>query len=626
MNMWRRKLRLGAVAAVGVVSLVAAACSSSGGSGSGSNSASSGVPIKGGTATVALPAGVTNNWIFPFYAITNSSVYNSNQFQWMFYRPLYMFGNNTNTNVTINYPLSPANPPDYTNGGKTVVINMKGWKWSDGETVNAQSLVFFLNMAKAEKNNWYAYSKTLLPDNVASYKATGPNQLTIQLNSGYSSIWYTYNQLAEINPMPLAWDVTSLGAKAGSGGCTTDSAADGWAKCKAVYTFLTAQSKIASTYATSPLWSVVDGPWKLSSFNTNGNVTIVPNKAYSGSPKPKLSAVKFLPYTADSAEYTALKTGGLDVGYIPTQDVGQKPANSWLPATNPLGSSYYLEPFFSYGIEYAQPNFNNPQVGYLVRQLYIRQAMQSAENQPGISSAIWRGYATPVSGPVPTVPTNEFLPAIQKENNGQGPYPYDPAKAKALLTSHGWSEVGGVMTCQDPSKCGTGITKGEQLKMTFVYSTGIAAATATYQTIKSEESQIGIDVTLVGQSFDSIIGESLPCAPMGPKCNVQVFAFGGWGFDGPGFEPTGEPLFATGAGSNSGNYSNPEMDKLINETHTSSSLAVFHQYATYAAQQLPFMWVPNPNPFQIQAVSSKLHNVAFSPMFTLLPEYWYFTK
>ena len=626
MNLWRRKLRLGAVAAVGVVSLIAAACSSSGSGSGGSNSASSGTPVKGGTATVALPAGVTNNWIFPFYAITNSSVYNSNQFQWMFYRPLYMFGNNTNTNVTINYPLSPASAPDYTNGGKTVVINMKGWKWSDGETVNAQSLIFFLNMAKAEKSNWYAYSKGLLPDNVASYKATGPNQVTMQLSQGYSSIWYTYNQLSELNPMPLAWDVTSLGAKPGSGGCTTDSAADGWAKCKAVYTFLTAQSKIATTYATSPLWSVVDGPWKLSSFNTNGNVTIVPNKAYSGSPKPRLSAVKFVPYTADSAEYTALKTGGLDIGYIPTQDLAQKPANASLPATNPLGSSYYLEPFYSYGIEYAQPNFNNPQVGYLVRQLYIRQAMQYAENQPGISTAIWRGYATPVSGPVPTVPSNEFLPAIQKENNGQGPYPYSPSKAKALLTSHGWSEVGGVMTCQDPSKCGTGITKGEQLKFTFIYSTGIAAATATYETIKSEESQIGVDVTLVGQSFDSIIGESLPCAPMGPKCNVQVFAYGGWGFDGPGFEPTGEPLFATGAGSNSGNYSDPQMDKLINETHTSNSLAVFHQYATFAAQQLPFMWIPNPNPFQIQAVTAKLHNVAFSPMFTLLPEYWYFTK
>ncbi len=620
---WRRRLRLAAIAWVIMVALIAAGCA---GGASSISSSSSGAAVKGGTATVALPAGVTNSWIFPFYAITNASVYNDNQFQWLFYRPLYMFGDNTNTSVTVDYPLSPADPPVYSNGGKTVVVNMKGWKWSDGESVDAQSVVFFMNMAEAEKANWYAYSTGLLPDNVVSYKATGLDQVTFQLNQGYSSLWYTYNQLSEINPMPLAWDVTSLGAKPGSGGCSTDSAADGWARCKAVYGFLTAQSKIASTYATSPLWSVVDGPWKLSSFNTDGYVTIVPNGAYSGSPKPRLSAVKFLPFTSDTAEYTALKTGGVDIGYVPTQDLPQKPSNSPLPATNPLGSSYYLEPFYSYGIEYAQPNFNNPQVGFLVRQLYIRQAMQYAVDQPGISKAIWRGYATPVSGPVPTVPANPFVPAIERENSGQGPYPYDPAKAMALLTSHGWSEVGGVMACQDPAKCGTGITKGEQLELTFDYATGIAAATAMYQAIKSEESQVGIDVNLVGETFNAIIGQAAPCAPMGPKCNVQVFAYGGWSFDGPGMEPTGEPLFATGAGSNSGNYSDPTMDKLINETHTSSSLAVFDQYATYGAQQLPFIWVPEPNPYQVQAVASNLHGVTFSPMFTLLPEYWYFTK
>jgi peptide/nickel transport system substrate-binding protein len=99
-----------------------------------------------------------------------------------------------------------------------------------------------------------------------------------------------------------------------------------------------------------------------------------------------------------------------------------------------------------------------------------------------------------------------------------------------------------------------------------------------------------------------------------------------WNFDGPGMEPTGEPLFATGAGSNSGNYSDPTMDKLINQTRTSSSMTIFDQYATYGAQQLPFMWIPEPNPFQIQAVTSKLHNVTFSPMFSLFPEYWYFTR
>jgi peptide/nickel transport system substrate-binding protein len=621
MNLWRRRPRLAAIAAAAAVALIAAGCGSS----ATSPSSSSGAPVKGGTATVALPPSTTYDWIFPFYAITNASVYNDNQFQWMFYRPLYMFGANNNSSVTVNYPLSPADPPVYTNGGKTVVINMKGWNWSDGETVDAQSVIFFLNMAEAEKANWDAYSPGLLPDNIVSYQATGPDQVTVQLNQGYSSLWYTYNQLSELTPMPLAWDVTSLGAKPGSGGCATDSAADGWAKCKAVYTFLTAQSKVSSTYATSPLWQVVDGPWKLSYFNTNGNVTIVPNAKYSGSPRPQLSAVKFVPFTDDSAEYTALRTGSLDIGYIPTQDLPQKPTNSPLPATNPLGSGYYLEPLYSYGIEYSQPNFNNPQVGYMVRQLYIRQAMQYAEDQPGIAKAIWRGYATPTSGPVPTVPANPFVPAIENENGGQGPYPYDPAKATALLASHGWKEVGGVMTCQDPAKCGAGITKGEQLKLTFDYATGVAAATATYQAVKSEESSVGIDVTLIGESFNTIIGESAPCAPMGPKCNVQVFAYGGWSFDGPGMEPTGEPLFATGAGSNSGNYSDPTMDKLINETHTSSSIAVFDQYATYGAQQLPFMWVPEPNPFLVQAVTSKLKGVTFSPMFTLLPEYWYFT-
>jgi hypothetical protein len=53
-----------------------------------------------------------------------------------------------------------------------------------------------------------------------------------------------------------------------------------------------------------------------------------------------------------------------------------------------------------------------------------------------------------------------------------------------------------------------------------------------------------------GQTFNTIVSEAAPCAPMGPKCAVQVFAYGGWVFDGPGFEPSGDSLFAAGAGSN----------------------------------------------------------------------------
>jgi peptide/nickel transport system substrate-binding protein len=100
--------------------------------------------------------------------------------------------------------------------------------------------------------------------------------------------------------------------------------------------------------------------------------------------------------------------------------------------------------------------------------------------------------------------------------------------------------------------------------------------------------------------------------------------YGGWVYNGPGYEPTGEPLFQTGAGSNSGSYSNPAEDSLIAQTHTSSSLAVFDRYATYTAEQLPFVWMPTS--YAIYAVNSKLKGFADNPVSGVFPEYWYFTR
>ena len=39
---------------------------------------------------------------------------------------------------------------------------------------------------------------------------------------------------------------------------------------------------------------------------------------------------------------------------------------------------------------------------------------------------------------------------------------------------------------------------------------------------------------------------------------------------------------------------------------------------------MPFIWAPNA--YGIQAVSNKLKNVTFNALYTLLPEYWQFTK
>jgi peptide/nickel transport system substrate-binding protein len=631
----QRRSRTARVAVAGAAALVAvglAACSSgsssSAGNPSSSASASSTAPaVAGGIAKVALPAGLTLSYIWPFTPLANANEYNAEQFQMELYRPLYFFGNN-GPSVSVNYPLSLAKAPSYSADGKTVTITMKGWKWSDGETVDASDVVFWLNMMKAEPNNYYGFVPGLLPDNLASYGATDASTVVLHLKSAVSSIWFTYNQLAEITPMPGAWDVTSAGAKPGSGGCATDTAADKWAKCTAVYNFMSAQAKDAKTYATNPIWAVVDGPWKLSSFSTasSGPVTsFVPNPAYSGSPKPQLAGFTYYAYTDDTTEYTALKTGQVDIATIPDQDMPPVTGTQVLPSTNPLGSSFNLQPWYNYGIQYFEINFNNPTIGPAFKQLYVRQALQELVDQVGMARTVQRGYAYPTTGAVPSQPPNQWTPTVQKSNAGAGPYPYSVANATALLTSHGWQNVGGVMTCQTPAKCGAGIAAGTKLSFTMDYATGVTYFQQEISIYKSDLSQAGIQVNLVPQSFNTIIGESLPCKPTAASCKWQALFFGGWNYNGPGFEPTGEPLYQTGATSNAGSYSDPQMDNLINETHTSNSLSVFQQYATYTAEQLPAV-IYFPDYYNIAAVSSKLANVGLNPLADLLPEYWNFTK
>ncbi|MGH3245055.1 MAG: ABC transporter substrate-binding protein, partial [Trebonia sp.] len=587
--------------------------------------------VPGGTARVALPPGATLNYISPYVPQAGAANEDNAQgFQMLLYRPLYTFGDN-GPSVAVNYPLSVANAPAYSNGGKTVTITMKGWKWSDGESVNASDVVFWLNMMRAEPRDYYGYGPSLLPDNLASYRAAGPSTVVLNVKSAVSSTWFTYNQLAEITPMPAAWDVTSPGARAGSGGCATDTAADRWARCAAVYDFMSGQAKRTKSYASNPLWGVVDGPWKLSSFSTarSGPVaSFVPNSAYSGGQKPRLAKFTYYAYPGGAAEYEALKAGRLDVGYVPYLHLSPVSGGQVLPSANPLGSGYTLAANDAFGIQYLAMNFNNPRVGPAFRQLYVRQALQETVDQEGMVRAVNRGYGYPTSGGVPSQPSNQWAPAIQNANGGQGPYPFSVANAASLLRGHGWKEVGGVLTCQAPGRstteCGPGVAGGTRLALTVDYAAGGANFRSEAALLTSDMAQAGIKLSLVPRPFDAIRGEVAPCMPAQARCAWQILSLGGRNFDGPGFEPSGESLFATGASSNAGSYSDPEEDRLINLTHRSDSLTVFQQYATYTADRLPFIWLPDFS--TVQAVRGTLAGVAFSPLSTRLPEYWYFTK
>jgi len=617
--MFERRRKIGvAGAAVAAAALLAAGCSSTA-----SPSTSSTATVKGAVATLANISGAGANCIFPFEGTQCYSVTNAEDFEYLMTLPLYSFGGNSNTSISVDYADSPADAPIYSDGGKTVVINLKGWKWSNGQTVDAKDLIFMLNLLEAEKANYAGYTPGLLPDNMSSYSATGADQVTLHLKQAYSSIWFTYNQLAILFPLPLTWDVSSAGAAAGSGGCSTDSAADGWAKCKAVFTFLNSQNKDTATYATNPLWKVVDGPYKLTAFNIDGNYTFVPNTSYSG-PQKATVTVKFAEYTSDTAIYTGLKTGALSIGGIPSTDLSPAQKN-FLPAVNPVKSAgYSLEPAYEFGIGYADINFNNPTVGPVFKQLYFRQALMELNNQKGMDTAVGRGYSYPTTAGVPPEPKSQWVSSDMTENGGQGPYPYDPAKAEALLASHGWKKVGGVLTCESAgtaaSDCGAGIPKGTQAKFTLTYTSGISTQEDDVDILKSGFGQAGIQLSPQGETFDTLLADTVPCKSTQASCKWDFVFYGGWLFNGPGFEPTGEALYQTGVPNNSGSYSNPTMDSLINATHTSNSLSAFDAFANYTATQVPSLWLPWAT--AVVAVSNNIHHVTQNPLLTFFPEYW----
>jgi peptide/nickel transport system substrate-binding protein len=178
--------------------------------------------------------------------------------------------------------------------------------------------------------------------------------------------------------------------------------------------------------------------------------------------------------------------------------------------------------------------------------------------------------------------------------------------------------VGGVMTCETPAKCGSGIKAGTRAAFTMDYTTGTAALAQQEAVYKSDAAQAGISIAIVPESFDTLLGVAVPTNP-----NWTMVDLSGWAYDGPGYLPTGEPLFLPGGPSNSGSYSNPGISNLIHAIQDDSSLTLFHQYATDVAEQLPFIWVPQI--YFIYADKSSLQGITYNPLYTFLPEYWYYT-
>ncbi len=564
----------------------------------------------------AEPPATVPNYIFPFTSSAYISVINAGYFAQLMYRPLYWFGNGAQP--TLNTSLSLANTPTWS--GNTATITLKHYMWSNGTPVTTADVMFWVNMLKAVGAvDWGA--DTGFPDAfVSSIKVVSPTELQFTTNKTYSHSWFLYNDLSQITPMPAAWDKTASGPS----NCATVVK-----DCAAVYNYLNAQAKNLPGYANSPLWAVVDGPWKLSAFNADGHVAFVPNPKYSGPVKATLSKFEEVPFTTDAAEYNVLRSsaaGGqkIDVGYLPQQDAPPKPAGATVGA-NPL-AGYTLAPQVLWGINYFVMNFQSTTGnGPVIRQLYFRQALAYLMNQAAVIKGPLRGYATETVGPVASAPVTSYLSPALKSGNS---FPYSPTKAKSLLSSHGWKVVpNGVTTCSTPSLCGPGISSGHQLVFNMPYASGTAWITSEMTQLQSNASLVGIKINLEPKPFNQVTAlAGGNCVVAKIPCDWDLANWGGgWSF-APDYLPTGETLFKSGAIANSGGYSSPTNDALIDKTLTSDNPQDLYNWQNYLAAQLPMQWQPNAD-YQLTEIVNNLKGVTpQSPTLNITPENWYYVK
>ncbi len=558
-----------------------------------------------GTITYAEGAQGTPEYIMPFVSGAYSSLADVD-LQEQLWPALYTIGTASDP-AAINTGLSLADPPVYSDGNTVVTIKLKHYMWSDGKPVTSRDVTFFLNLLEANKAIWAHYTPGDMPDNVKSWTTPSASTVVLHLTHSYNPTWFTDDELSFIVPMPQhAWDKTSASGAVGN----YDETAKG---AVAVYDFLNAQGKQTSTYDTNPLWKVVDGPFVLKQFQTSGFAALDANPAYSGPEKPHVAEIEMVPYTSASAEFDAVLSHSVDVGYIPNTDLaaeGRVQASGYRIVRSELEAANMMS-----------LNYASPVAGPLVKQLYIRQALNDVMDQPAQITALLGGTAGyPDYGPVPPQPVSPFIAPSQEKN------PFDVAAARKLLTSHGWTiPSSGPATCTDPgaggSQCGAGITKGRKLQFNLLYVSGSAYLQGEMDNYKSDASEAGILVNLSSAPFNSIVG-TICGTSMCDSPGWQIANWGAgfsWDYGVP--DPTGANLFEGHVGLD---YPpTPRLVQLIDATETapaSQTVSAMRAYDAYVVSQAPEVW--QLATYYLNAVASSVHGVDFYASGNLAPQNW----
>ena len=308
-----------------------------------------------------------------------------------------------------------------------------------------------------------------------------------------------------------------------------------------------------------------NGPYKLAeegAWQHDVRIDLVPNEDYDGPRKAKNGGLDIVFYANQEGAYQDLQAGNLDVlDAIPDSALETYESDLDGRAVNQPAAI-----FQSLTIPEWVDGFQTDEEGKL-----RRAAISHAINRDQITDVIFKGTRTPakdftspvIDGWSDSVPGNEVLE-------------YDPELAKEL-----WDQANAIQPYS-----------GEDF--TIAYNADGGHQTWVDAVANSISGALGI--TAVGQPFPDF------ASYLDARDNEKVNAFrSGWQADYPGLYNFLGPLYATGAGSNDGKYSDKAFDDLlakgISETDEAARNATLLEAQSVLFEDLPALplWYSNVN-------------------------------
>ncbi len=305
-----------------------------------------------------------------------------------------------------------------------------------------------------------------------------------------------------------------------------------------------------SEYPRIPLGT---GPFKITEFKAADHITAERNPNYRVAGKPNLDKIIFRSVPSREVAVAQLKAGEVDGiwNLLESQlpDVEKSPDIKLLVTPSP--SVERLEFNLAKPGDPADPKVPHPVLG----DLNLRKALLLATPKKQINERLLAGKATIGTSPVSL---GWAAPKDLKQDD------YDPAKAKQLLDQAGWT----------PGNDGIRVKGGVPARLTITTTTGDAVREKVEQVLVDEWRQIGVKLEIKNVPSSVLFGSWAARAPR-KRGNFDINMYA----SSPDIDPheTINGRFHSkliprpennGAGFNYYRFSDPEVDRMIEEAGT----------------------------------------------------------